>query len=229
MPQLTRLDVEGGVAIITMDDGKANVMSAAMLNDIARKLDAAEKEGAIPVLTGRKGIFSAGFDLKTLSLGGDATNAMVGAGMKLILKMLEHPRPIVAACTGHAFPMGAFLMLSADARFGVPGDWKIGLNEVAIGLTVPHFAVALARHRLTSIGFSRITTGSLFAPDEAAKMGYLDYVVPEDQLLDRAASAARSMQALSMPDYVETKRRVNEPLVQTIKQSEEYAILNAAA
>ena len=70
---------------------------------------------------------------------------MVRAGVRVIERMLALPRPIVTVCTGHAYPMGAFLMLCADVRFGVPGDWNIGMNEVAIGLAVPQFAVELAR------------------------------------------------------------------------------------
>jgi enoyl-CoA hydratase len=102
---------------------------------------------------------------------------MVKSSVRVIERMLALPRPIVTVCTGHAYPMGAFLMLCADTRFGVPGDWNIGMNEVAIGLAVPQFAVELARHRLTPAGVMRASTGAMLKPEEAARLGYLDYIV----------------------------------------------------
>ncbi|NIU77875.1 MAG: enoyl-CoA hydratase, partial [Gammaproteobacteria bacterium] len=95
------------------------------------------------------------------------------AGARLVQRLLRFPRPVVTACTGHAYPMGAFLMLSADVRFGAEGPFRIGMNEVAIGLTVPGFAVELARHRLAPPGFGRVTTAKMFDPEEARHVGYL--------------------------------------------------------
>src|SRR5215831_591812 len=140
VPTRTKLAIDERTAWITVDDGKVNAMSLDMLEEIAARLDETH-EHAVTVLAGRPGIFSAGFDLKTFQRGADASRQMVEAGVRLIEKMLAHPRPIVTACTGHAYPMGAFLMLAADVRVGVVGKWNIGMNEVAIGLTVPLFAL----------------------------------------------------------------------------------------
>ena len=191
----TRMEVDGDCAWITMDDGKVNVMSKEMLDEIASRLDDA-RDAAVTVLAGRKGIFSAGFDLKAFQRGGEASQQMVEAGVRLIEKMLEHPRPIVAACTGHAYPMGAFLMLASDLRIGVAGNWNIGMNEVAIGLTVPHFALALAKHRLTPPGFARISTAAMVAPEQAVTFGYLDAVVAEPELQLAVTDAVKKFQAL---------------------------------
>lgn len=114
-----------------MDDGKVNVMSPAMLEALEARLDSARAQARVTVLAGRRGVFSAGFDLKTLAQGAEAATTMMETGVNLLGGMLEHPHPIIALCTGHAYPMGAFLLLAADLRFGVAGDWRIGLNEVA--------------------------------------------------------------------------------------------------
>ncbi len=172
------------IAWITIDDGKVNVMSKELLDAIALQLDSA-RDASVTALAGRNGIFSAGFDLKAFQRGGEASQQMVAAGVRLIEKMLEHPRPIIAACTGHAYPMGAFLMLASDLRIGIAGNWRIGMNETAIGLTVPHFALALARHRLTPPGYTRITTAAMFAPEQALATGYLDTVVEAPQCARR--------------------------------------------
>ena len=100
---LTTLDIREGVAWITLDDGKVNAMSFAMLSEIARRLDEARAAGGPVVLKGRPGMFSAGFDLKTFARGPEASRDMVLAGVRLIQAMLAYPRPIVTVCTGHAY------------------------------------------------------------------------------------------------------------------------------
>jgi enoyl-CoA hydratase len=213
----TSVEIQDGVAWITMDDGKVNALSAEMLGEIGKALDTAEAAGAITVLTGRTGIFSAGFDLTTFKRGRDAGVQMVLAGARLIERLLAFPHPVIAACTGHAYPMGAFLMLSADVRFAVSGPWRIGMNEVAIGLTVPRFAVELARHRLTPPGFARITSAAMFGPEEALRLGYLDRVVDAGELDGTVKEEASRLRLLDMPSYAATKARVNERALVAIR------------
>jgi enoyl-CoA hydratase len=213
----THVAIEDGIAWITMDDGKVNAMSTAMIAEIGETLDAAENAAAVTVLKGRTGIFSAGFDLPTFQRGRDAGVEMVRAGAELIVRLLAFPRPVLTVCTGHAYPMGAFLMLSADVRFGIAGPWRIGMNEVAIGLTVPMFAVELARHRLTPPGFARVVTAPMFAPEEALGLGYLDRVLEADQLADAVQEEAHRLRALDMPSFVATKARINERALHAIR------------
>lgn len=123
--------------------------------------------------------------------------------------MLAFRCPVVTVCTGHAYPMGAFLMLAADVRFGVAGSFRIGMNEVAIALTVPSFALEIARHRLTPAGFARITTAAMFGPDEALRHGYLDYVVDPAQL--------DTVVELDRPAFVATKSRINAHALEAIR------------
>jgi enoyl-CoA hydratase len=221
MTSRTSVEIEDGVACITMDDGKVNALSTEMMGEIARALDTAEAAGAIAILTGREGIFSAGFDLGTFKRGRDASVQMVLTGAKLVQRLLSFPYPVIAACTGHAYPMGAFLMLSSDVRFAVAGPWRIGMNEVAIGLTVPKFAIELARHRLTPPGFARITTASMFGPEEALRLGYLDRVVDAGQLDETAKEEAFRLRQLDMPSYAATKARVNERALVAIRAAVE--------
>ncbi len=212
----TTLEVREGAAWITMDDGKVNAMSVDMLREIEGRLEEASAAGGPIVLEGRKGIFSAGFDLKTFARGPEASREMVNAGVRLIERMLALPRPIVTACTGHAYPMGAFLMLCADVRFGVEGDWSIGMNEVAIGLAVPQFAIELARHRLTPAGVARASTAAMFKPEEAARLGYLDYVVRADHLDAAVHDEVRRLAKLDMEKYAITKARLNASVLAAI-------------
>src|SRR5579864_9251805 len=124
-----------GVSTISMDDGKANVFSIAMLESLHAAFDDAEQRETVVVLTGRPGCFSAGFDLNVIRGGPDETVTMLRLGATLAERILAFPSPVVGACTGHAFPAGAFLLMAADYRVGVEGPYKLGLNEVRIGLT----------------------------------------------------------------------------------------------
>ena len=217
MGDRTRVEIEGGIAWIALDDGKVNAMSTAMMSEIGAALDEAESAEAVAVLRGREGIFSAGFDLRTFDRGPEAGLEMVRAGAELILRLLAFPRPVVTVCTGHAYPMGAFLMLSADVRFGLAGPWRIGMNEVAIGMTIPRFVVELARHRLTPPGVARITTAAMFAPEEALRLGYLDRVLDAEPLEPAVREEANRLRALDMKAFAATKKRVNERAIQAIR------------
>lgn len=216
---LTTFDVRDGAAWITLDDGKVNAMSLDMLREIETQLENARGAGGPIVVRGRKGIFSAGFDMKTFARGPEVSRPMVKAGVRVIERMLALPQPIVTACTGHAYPMGAFLMLCADVRFGVSGDWNIGMNEVVIGLAVPQFAVQLARHRLTPAGVMRASTGAMFRPEEAARFGYLDYVVRAEDLDAAVRDEVQRLGKLDVKSYALTKARLNGPVLAAISEA----------
>jgi enoyl-CoA hydratase len=217
MSPRTHVSVADGIARISLDDGKVNAMSLEMIEAIGRALDVAEKAGAVTVIRGRAGVFSAGFDLTTFSRGPLAAVAMVGAGARLVERLLSFPRPVLTVCTGHAYPMGAFVMLASDVRFGLAGPWRIGLNETAIGLTLPKFAVELARHRLTPPGLARVATAQLFGPDEAARLGYLDRVLAGDELDAAVDAEAARLRALDMPSFEATKARIHAPLLRAVR------------
>jgi enoyl-CoA hydratase len=185
---ITSFDSVDGIATITMDDGKVNALSPEMLADVAAQFDRAETEGAIVLLTGRRPTFSAGFNVRCEQ---ERWPEMVAAGASLAERIMSFPGPAVAACNGNAIAMGAFLLLSADYRIGGRGDFRIGLNEVVIGLTIPWFGIEIARHRLTRPYFDRCTiTGILLGPEEAKTAGFLDEIVEPERLMPAAKAAA---------------------------------------
>jgi enoyl-CoA hydratase len=200
-----------GIARITMDDGKVNVMSLAMLDALHAAVDRAAAEQAIIVLSsGRPDVFSAGFDLKVFAANDASTSlAMVKSGAELALKLYSHPLPVIGACRGHAFPMGAFLLLASDVRIGGAGTWRIGLNEVAIGIPVPSFALELARSRLHPAWFQRTAlSGEMFMPDDAVKAGFLDKIVPGGALDAAVDEAAAQLSKIHLPSHAIVKRCV---------------------
>jgi enoyl-CoA hydratase len=206
VPELTSYALDRGVAAITMDDGKVNALSPAMLGELMAALERAESDEAIAVLTGRASTFSAGFDLRVPPEGWPE---MITAGARLAERIMSFPRPVVAACNGNAIAMGAFVLLSCDYRVGVTGEHRIGLNEVAIGMTLPWFGIAIARHRLSSPYFDRCaSTGAVLGSDEAMRAGFLDELVALEALSGAARRAADALTEINADAHAATKLRV---------------------
>ncbi|WP_280263418.1 crotonase/enoyl-CoA hydratase family protein [Nocardia abscessus] len=219
MTELVTYRFDAGVATITLDDGKANVMSENMIGAIAAALDRAEADRAVVLLTGRPRMFSAGYDLATFSRSADDIRGTLRAGGNLVHRLLGFPYPVVAACPGHAIAQGAFTLLATDVRFGVAGDFKLGLNEVAIGLTIPHYGVETARHRLTAPGFDRAAnTGILVGPEEARELGFLDVLAADaDDLRERATAEAHRLTGIDFAAHTGTKLRVRAQVLAAVR------------
>lgn len=213
MTELASFSEEPNYCLIRMDDGKANALSFDMLAQINGALDQAERTGKVVILAGRPGKFSAGFDLAVMGAGGDAMVDLLQQGANVSRRLLKFPTPVVLAVSGHALAMGALLLLSADYRIGTQGNYKIGLNEVAIGMTLPYFGVELAKDRLLKTHLSAaVGLAQVYDPDTAVTAGYLDEAVAEDELLPRAISLAEQLSALDMQAHLNTKNRVREGL-----------------
>ena len=216
MADLVEYDARNGVADVVMDDGQVNKMSPEMLRALHGACDRAEAEGSVLMLSGRPGIFSAGFDMKVFPRGRDASVEMLRLGAGLVRRLLALPVPVVTVCTGHAYPMGAFLMLAADRRIGSSGDFRIGLNETAIRMTLPWFAVEIARHRLSPAYFHRVTTGDLYGPEEAVRAGFLDEVVAPELARERGFEVANGLREIDFPSHAATKLRVRRSALEAI-------------
>ena len=202
--------IEDHVATISFDDGKANVFTHEVLDQLGEALDRAETDPAearAVLLVGRPGRFSAGFDLATMTASPAAMRKLVSAGGRFVARLLLEPLPVVAACTGHALAAGALVLLAADHRLGVAGDWKIGLNEVAIGMALPVWAVELARYRMPAGQFDRILLGETGGPEEAVTAGFLDQVVAPDDLMAKATATASDLADLRTGAVAGTKAR----------------------
>jgi len=214
------------IALITLDDGKANALSPPTVAALNAALDRAEREAAgAVVLAGRPGRFSAGFDLRVMTGGPQALFDLVTAGAELALRLYEFPRPVVAACTGHALAAGAVLLCAADLRIGAHGDFKIGLNEVAIQLPLPVFAMELARARLAPRHFTQaVTQARIYDPTGASAIGYLDEVVAAEALLDTARAHATRLAGLPDPAFRLTKQRERGAIVARIRATLEADI-----
>jgi enoyl-CoA hydratase len=220
MTSLVTCTQEQDYTLITLDDGKANALGYDMLAQIDAALETAEQAGKVLVIMGRPGKFSAGFDLSVMGQGGDAMVDILRRGANLSRRLLNFPAPVVLAVSGHALAMGALLLLSADYRIGVHGTYKIGLNEVAIGMTLPYFGIELARARLakTHAG-AAVALARIYDAAGALEAGYLDEAVSEEDLLQRAIELAGQLATLNMEAHRQTKARMREDLNAALEQA----------
>lgn len=218
MGTLITYRLEDSVATLTWDDGKRNVVSPDLVSELGAALERAVQDRAVVLLTGREGVFSAGFDLNILKGGGERAAQLLCGGLELAQKIFALPVPVLIACNGHALAMGAFLALSADYRIGAAGAFKLGANEVAIGMTVPRSAIEICRARLVPAHFQRaVMLAEIYDPESAVDAGFLDRVVPAGELLSAAQAAARELAKLNMPAHAATKQRARAKALQQIR------------
>ncbi len=217
MNELVSFTLNDGIAVITLNNGKVNALSPAVLAALNAALDRAQEVGAMVVLTGQPGILSGGYDLKVMMQGPEQAIGLVTAGSMLTRRMLAHPQPIIVACGGHAVAKGAFLLLASDYRLGVEGNFLIGLNEVQIGMTMHHVGILLARDRLSPAAFQRsVINAEMFAPQAAMEAGFLDRVVAPDQLMSTAMEVAHQMKKLNAAAHRNTKLKARKALLDAL-------------
>lgn len=213
-------ELTGDVAVIRLDDGKVNVLTHEVIAAQHDCLNRAEQEAKAVVMAGRPGKFTAGFDLKVMQSGPEAARDLFRAGMDLFVRLYEFPIPVVAACTGHAFAAGAIWLMSCDVRIGADTPTKIGLNETAIGMVLPTSVVTLARDRLSPRHVhSSVLLARLYSPAEAVDVGYLDWVVPEDELEHAAMSEAAGLaEGLVLKAFAGTRRVIRGPVATSVRE-----------
>jgi enoyl-CoA hydratase len=215
------VEITNDIALIRMDDGKANAINFEMLEGLNAALDKAEAEAKAIVLAGRDGRFSGGFDLNAFaSLGGDGVYKLLDAGAELLLRLYGGPLPVVAACTGHAIAMGTFILLASDTRIGAAGAFKVGANEAITGMNLPIFALELSRDRLNPTHLTRATVqGFIYDPAGAVGAGYLDIAVAPDTVEATALGIAAQLAALPGGSYAWNKGALRKGTLDRIRAS----------
>ena len=220
MSDLISYQLEDGIATLTLNNGKVNAISPDVIVAFNAALDQAVQDRAVVIITGQPGILSGGYDLKVMTSSPQNAVALVTAGSTRARRMLAHPYPIIVACPGHAIAKGAFILLSADYRIGVEGPFNIGLNEVQIGMTMHHAGIELARDRLRRSAFHRsVINGEIFNPEGAMDAGFLDKVVPAEQLMATAVAAAQQLKKINMTAHKNTKLKVRKAFLETLDKA----------
>ena len=213
--KIATLTSKDDISIITLDDGKANVFSPKMIQDVNECLDKVPTESGALIITGRDGMFSAGFDLKIISSGDmQATMDMSLSGFKLLSRIFSFPRPVLAACSGHGIALGTFLLCCCDYRIGVKGDYMIGANEMRTNMVIPIPILELISHRVTASHKYRAILGAeMYSIQDGVEAGLIDEIVDSKDLMEAAMLKAKDLASMGHPSYTLTKELfIREPL-----------------
>lgn len=211
-----RIEEREGVSVARMEFGRANALGPEVVETLIGGL--ARISGPM-VITGEGRIFSAGLDLVALDeLGGEEVEDFVDRFSALMIQVLTARRPVVAAVNGHAVAGGCILALACDHRVGTVGDFKIGLNELALGLTLPASALEIARAALGPQAQRRvILAADLVDPAAAVELGVLDELAADPAAnLERACEVAREMGSAPQA-FASVKGALVAPVAEAVK------------
>ena len=215
MEKLATLESKDDVSIITIDDGKANVFSKNMIDAFNECLDNVPTDKGSLIITGREGMFSAGFDLKVISSGDiEKIRDMTLNGFKLLARIFSFPRPVLAACSGHGIALGTFLLCCCDYRIGIKGEYMVGANEMRTNMVIPTPILELIKFRVTqSYKYRAVLGGEMFALEDATKTGIIDEITESNNLMNTAMEKAKDLSTMGNPSYSLTKELfIAEPL-----------------
>jgi enoyl-CoA hydratase len=223
-----RIEQHGELALVRIDRPPANALDLELLEDGRQVLEelAAAEPGAV-VLTGRDGFFSAGVDLKlapTLDRAGQ--RAMVEGINRLFAGWYSFPRPVVAAVNGHAIAGGLILALCADHRVG--GGGKLGLTELRAGIGYPLAAMTVVRAELAPPAARELVLrAELVDPEEALRLGALDELVSQGEVLARALEVAGDLAALPREAYGRIKHHLRGEAIAVLATIDEDPLLDS--
>jgi len=209
-----------GIALLRMDDGKANAIQERFLGELENALEKASGADAI-VLTGARKIFSGGLDLPALiDLPRPAIESLMEHFHETMRRLFLWPAPVVAAVNGHAIAGGCVLAMQADRRVMAEGDAKMGINEVQIGLPLPVVVIETFRAQLSPGSLADAAQeGKLFAPAEALEAGIVHAVSPPDSLEERAFALAGRLASVGRSAFSAVKGLLRRPAADALERA----------
>ena len=223
--KIATIKKEDDISIITLDDGKANVFSPEMSNQLNSCLDQVDTESGCLIITGREGMFSAGLDLKIIQSGDvDRIVEMSSSAFKLLARIFSFPRPVIAACSGHGIALGTFLICCCDYRIGIKGDFMLGANEMRTNMVIPTPILELIKFRVNDSHKYRAVLGAeMYNFNQAQEAGLIDDIVEIDNLMTAAKDKAKDLATMGHPSYTMTKELfIAEPMAKINEALKEH-------
>ncbi len=207
------------IALIRIDTGKGNAINSAWLAKMNSLLDdLAQSKARAVVITGHGAFFSGGLDLPSLlPLDRPGMQAFIQSFNDTMLRLFEVRLPMIAAINGYAVAGGCVLALQADYRIMSDGPFKIGLNEVPLGLGLPALVVETLRCQVPASSLLPIALdGRLLSPHEALELELVHEVSPAESLVDRAVAWARERGKLPQVAFQQVKQSLRKPAIDAV-------------
>lgn len=202
---------------LRLDRPPANALDPGLIVALRDAVSGAAAEGAEAlILSGQPGMFSAGLDVPhLLTLDRPAIQAAWGDFFALLRALAESTIPVAAAITGHSPAGGAVMALYCDRRVMAEGRFRMGLNEVQVGIPMPAMIHDAARRIVGTRQAERLCTEALLVePGEALAIGLVDELAPPAEVVARAVEWARRILALPRGPFLATRGRVRADLVE---------------
>jgi len=213
---------QGDIAVVEMHHGKANALDVAFCDALTLRFQRLrETSSRAVVLTGQGKMFSAGVDLpQMVEAGVPYIREFLPALHRLYDTIFNFPKPVVAAINGHAIAGGCILACCADHRLMAQDGGRMGVTEILVGVPFPPLAFEVMRS-VTAPQYlaEAILTGATVTPDEAVARGWVNALVPREDILSRAVAAAEKLAAVSPAAFATGKRQLRPPAPERMAES----------
>lgn len=220
---------QGNVRELRLARPPANALDPGLVAALRAAVERAPGDGAGALVLSAAGkLFSGGLDVPALlALDRVAMAAFLGDFLALLRALATSEIPVVAAITGHAPAGGAVLAIQCDHRVMADGDFRIGLNEVQVGIPLPRVLHSVLARVVGSRQAERLgTLGLLVSAGEAFRIGLVDELVAPELVVERAHEVARDYLALPPAAMRRTRALARSPL-REIYDAEERATWEA--
>ena len=206
---LLRTETVDGLMIVRLGDGRANTIGSAWLNVIEGLLDAIGDSRGL-VISGQGRFFSTGLDLVEVhALDRPAMTVFINRFDDLLLRLMTLPMPTVAAINGHAVAGGLLVASACDVRLAAPGNYRIGINTLALGIPLPMMGL-LAMKRAVPVNKQHqvLAEGVMLDPQEAGDLGLVR--LAKGDLIDEAVATVLQL-SRSPGAYARLKQHLLDP------------------
>ena len=214
---MIKVSQQGQTQILELNRPKVNAIDESLIKALINELDKVESDNSIKgiILTGQEGIFSGGLDIISLyEKDKEYMKSFWGLFSNLLLKIYRYPKLIFTAISGHSPAGGTVISIVTDYRIMSKGNYVIGLNEVAVGLSMP---IAIGRVFQSLLGervAEKMTlTGKLVNPDKALEIGLIDEVVDPKNLLNHSIETMNEWFKLPFNKQIESKLSLRNEVI----------------
>ncbi len=222
------LEKKKDYVVMTLDRGKSNPMNFQMLTEIIQTLKDLKHDSVVKglIITGKENFYSAGLDLpEIITYDREKTRDFWRGFMELISELVSFPKPLVASITGHAPAGGCIVAISCDYRVMAEGNYKIGLNEVPVGIIVPRHVYDLYAFWLGSHNaYQFLLEGKLMNPQKALEAGLVDEVVPAEMTLEAAEKKLAQYLSYNQETWRASKYNMRRNLIEKVSAYDEAMI-----
>lgn len=199
-------------AIIQLDRDKANPMNQSFVTELRSVLKECLSDNQIKgaIITGKDNFFSAGLDLPELYQYTEEEFSVFWKDfMGLVCDLVSFDKPLIASITGHAPAGGCIMAIGCDYRVMADGNYKIGLNEIPVGIIVPRGIFEIYSYWIgQGRAFNYLMEGKLYTPQHAMEIGLVDEVVAPSEVLASAENKLKQYLRFEQSGWRMTKRQL---------------------